>query len=116
MFHTHVVSVCSKCFICFRHMLHSSVLCCKCFCVSEVWSESLGVMALARSAPGVLWTGCARPHPGSRVPPMRREKRGSREGVVAVGRGEADGGPIHVRGRTRWTGIDVRVQQRTTQR
>jgi len=28
MFHTYVTSVCSKCFICFGHMLHSSVSCC----------------------------------------------------------------------------------------
>jgi hypothetical protein len=28
MFHTHVASVRSKCFICFRRMLHSSVSCC----------------------------------------------------------------------------------------
>jgi hypothetical protein len=27
MFHTHVSSVCSKCFICFRRMLHLSVSC-----------------------------------------------------------------------------------------
>jgi hypothetical protein len=28
---TYVASVCSKCFICFRLMSHSSVSCCKCF-------------------------------------------------------------------------------------
>jgi hypothetical protein len=31
MFHTYIASVCSKCSICFRLMLHSSVSCCKCF-------------------------------------------------------------------------------------
>jgi hypothetical protein len=30
MFHTHVVSIYSKCFICFKCMLHSSISCCKC--------------------------------------------------------------------------------------
>jgi hypothetical protein len=30
MFNTQIVSVCSKCFIYFKCMLHSSVLCCKC--------------------------------------------------------------------------------------
>jgi hypothetical protein len=30
MFHTHVASVCAKCFICFKCMLHSSVSRCKC--------------------------------------------------------------------------------------
>jgi hypothetical protein len=29
--HTYVVSVCSRCFICFRRMLYSSVSCCMCF-------------------------------------------------------------------------------------
>jgi hypothetical protein len=31
MFHRYVASVYSKCFICFRLVLHSSVSCCKCF-------------------------------------------------------------------------------------
>jgi hypothetical protein len=30
MFHTNVASVCPKCFICLKCMLHSSVSCCKC--------------------------------------------------------------------------------------
>ena len=30
IFHTHVASVCPKYFICFKYMLHSSILCCKC--------------------------------------------------------------------------------------
>jgi hypothetical protein len=30
MSHTHVPSVCPKCFICFKYMLHSSVSCCNC--------------------------------------------------------------------------------------
>jgi hypothetical protein len=30
MFHTHVASICLKCFICFKCMLHLSVSCCKC--------------------------------------------------------------------------------------
>ena len=30
IFHTHVASVCPKCFICFKCMLDSSVFCCKC--------------------------------------------------------------------------------------
>ena len=47
MFHTHVASVCSKYFICFRRMLHSSVSCYKCFHVSEICSESHGSIARA---------------------------------------------------------------------
>ena len=40
MFHTYGVSVCSKYFICFILMLHSSVLCCKYFVFLEVCSQS----------------------------------------------------------------------------
>jgi hypothetical protein len=39
MFHTYVVSVCSKWFICFIRMLHSNVSCCTCFILFE---ESTG--------------------------------------------------------------------------
>jgi hypothetical protein len=39
-FHTYVVNVCSKCFICFRRMLHSSVSCCKCLILfGESWDH-----------------------------------------------------------------------------
>jgi hypothetical protein len=57
MFHTHIVSVCSKYFICFRFiMLHSSVLCCKCFVferyVRRVMGHSLDAGEAVRQAEG----------------------------------------------------------------
>ena len=42
MFHTHVASVCSKYFIYFRCMLHSSILCCKCFMFKRYVQRVMG--------------------------------------------------------------------------
>ena len=42
MFHTHVVSVCFKCFIFLRRMLHSSVSCCKCFVFQRYVQRVIG--------------------------------------------------------------------------
>jgi hypothetical protein len=63
MFHTHVVSVCSKCFICFRHMLHS-FSCCKCFIfqryVQRVISPWPGHQGKGRDEPGAGGWGARR--------------------------------------------------------
>ena len=43
MFHTYVASVCSKCFIRFKWMLHSNISCCMCFILfgelTHAWSD-----------------------------------------------------------------------------
>ena len=31
MFHTYIIKVCFRCFVCVRRMLHPNVSCCKCF-------------------------------------------------------------------------------------
>jgi hypothetical protein len=60
-------SVCSKYFIYFGRMLHSSISCCKRFMFHNCVQRVMG-----RGAPRVLRTWHARPHPGFRVPPVRR--------------------------------------------
>ena len=55
MFHTHVAIVCSKCFICFRRMLHSSVSCCKCFVFQRYVRRVMG------TCPGRREKGCGEP-------------------------------------------------------
>jgi hypothetical protein len=44
MFHTYVASVCSKYFICFKLMLHSSVSCYSVSCFRGMFRESWGTM------------------------------------------------------------------------
>jgi hypothetical protein len=116
-----VASVSSGYYLCFTHMLKlyipnvsssSDVCCIQVFhvtnvCVSEVYLENHGGTAWgrgvtswwpangARSAPGVRQTGCAHPHPGSRVPPAWRERKRSGEAAACAGQGEADGGGVH---------------------
>jgi hypothetical protein len=46
MFHTYVVNVYSKCYICFRRILQSSVLCCKCL---MLFGESRGAVSDGRT-------------------------------------------------------------------
>ena len=48
MFHTYVASVCSKCFIRFKQMLHSNVSCCMCFIL-------FGELTHAGSDGGTAW-------------------------------------------------------------
>jgi hypothetical protein len=57
-------------------------------------------------------SGRTRPHPGSQVPPARKEMRGlaGRSGWRGTRRGEANGGGVRVQGETRRTGTDARVQ------
>jgi hypothetical protein len=88
MFHRYVASVCFKCFICFRLVLHSSVSCCKCFVfqryVQSVMGHSLstgrrgparwGAADGALGVPRVLRMGRAHSHPGSQVPLTLREE------------------------------------------
>jgi len=110
MFHTHVVSVCYKCFICFRHMLRSSVS-----CFSGMFRESLGHAPSAvgrdassggstggaHDASGVLRMGRTRPYLGSRVlPQAEREMRGSGEGATGAGHCKSNRGRVHLRGGT----------------
>jgi hypothetical protein len=119
MFHIYVASVCSKCYICFRLMLHSNVSCFTCFRVSEVCSKSHGGTAWAlgeearraggrqmrRTAPlvscgrGVLVLIWA---PGS-------HPRGDRRGVRGK-EWQTQPGYACRAGRGRW-GMDMRVQQ-----
>ena len=114
MFHTHVVSICFKCFICFKRMFRSSVSCCKCF-VFQWCSESYGGMARAPGE-GARRAGCRRMWHGTRLgscgrgmlvlvlAPARRERRGSGGGAACTGRGETDEGRVRVRGGTRQAG------------
>jgi hypothetical protein len=112
MFRTCVASVCFKCFICFKRMLHF-----KCFVFQRYVQRVIGAWHRSRAkgcsehgpadgacgTPGVLRTGHARPHLGSRVLPAQRERRGSGERSDGHGAGETDGGGVHVcvRGETR---------------
>jgi hypothetical protein len=57
MFHTHVANICSKCFICFKCMLHSSVSCCKC------GPPSLVSMRVGRAKPWGPTCGGGAGHP-----------------------------------------------------
>jgi hypothetical protein len=78
MFYTHVAIVCSKCFICFRCMLHPNVSYFN-FQGRESWRHepvaggwgdaSHGPAVRARSVPRIPRMGRARPHAGSWVPP-----------------------------------------------
>jgi hypothetical protein len=82
MFHTHVASVCSKCCIRFRRLLHSSIFhVCKCFVFQRYVQRIMGARPErrgkgtasrgpgdgVRDAPRVLRTGRARPYLGSRL-------------------------------------------------
>jgi hypothetical protein len=113
MFHTHVASVCSECFICFRLMLHLSVSCCKCFkrYVQGVMGHGPGAKEGAQRSGG-QWIGrtvhlgsCRRgvlvliPTLGSRRVERAEGIRGRSSGrrvryMCGVGRGER--GPTHV--------------------
>jgi hypothetical protein len=128
----HVASVLSGCCICLTHIfqvmfqmfhilqtyVHSSVSCFRCL-FRESWGTARVLGDQARRAGFrrsghvaclVLWTGCARPHPGSRVPPTRRERSAGWEGaagtetgagcVCEVDRGGLRGGPNTCAGRT----------------
>ena len=93
MFYTYVSSVYSKCFICFRRMLHSSVSSFR-VVFRESWghgpsAEGWGVASRVpadgacwgpavgvRGAPGSCGQGHARPHLGSWVSPTWREGSG----------------------------------------
>ena len=107
MFHTHVASVCSKYFICFKRMLHSSVSCCKYFVFKRyvqrvmearpgrrrigercAWSCGQGVLILI-PAPNRSYHG--------------KRKEGSGEGATDVGQGKIDKDRVHMRGGTRQT-------------
>jgi hypothetical protein len=91
----------SQLFYLLRRMLLSSVSCCKCLCFRGMFKESWGHSPGAgergtasrrpadgpRGAPEVLQTGCARPHPASRVPPARRERLGGRSSMHRRGAG-----------------------------
>jgi hypothetical protein len=108
-------SVYFKCFICFRRMLRSSVKCCKCFVFQRYVQRVIGTWCwgrawwargwqMGRCVPGVLRTGRARPHLGSRVPLVRRERRGSGGRSGERGTGREGWGRLRMRGRTRHTG------------
>jgi hypothetical protein len=78
MFHTYVSSICSKYFICFRRILHSSVFMLQMFIVQRYIQRVMGHL---RS----YGRGRARSHPDSRASP--RVERGERcrwEGVVGA--------------------------------
>jgi hypothetical protein len=96
-FHTCVATVCSRCFICFRRMLHSNVLCCTCFIVfgelggigewwwhgtgAEEWgAKSRWLVDMARGALGV-------------------DGRGATERGAPAGRGEWNGAGLRGWGR-----------------
>jgi hypothetical protein len=66
---------------------------------------SRGLADGVRDASGVLRTGRARPHPGSRVLPARRGGGSQGEGADSR-RGETNGYGVHVRCGTRQTGKD----------
>jgi hypothetical protein len=76
-FHTYVASVCSRCFICFRRMLHSSVSCCTRFMLFE---ESGGRGEPVASGHGAQSAGAGgRGHDGSGV---RLRRQGEQMGWV----------------------------------
>jgi hypothetical protein len=69
-FTTHVASICFKCFMCFRHMLHSSVSCCKCFMFQRYVQRVIG--AWLKMATGTYPTGSGHPHPHPHPPSCTR--------------------------------------------
>ena len=108
---THMLQLYVKCFVCFRLMLHSSVLFCKCFVFQRyIQRESLG------HGPGVGGKGCAClrscrwgvlvliPAPESHT---RGERRGGQgEEAAGAGRDETDEDGVRVHGGMRQTGKD----------
>ena len=100
-FHTCVASVYSRCFICFRHMLHSSVFMLHVF--RDVWSQEAPGMGHGKpvaSGSGVQCAGgCSRGHDVAGVRLQRRgEQMGMGAGCVDGGRlvGRASGRPIEL--------------------
>jgi hypothetical protein len=75
MFHAHVSNVCSKCFICFKHILHSSVFMFSYMCL-ESYGAWPGHQGIEHGESGASGQGHACPYLGSRVPSMRRERSG----------------------------------------
>jgi hypothetical protein len=111
MFHIYVASVCSKCFICFRLMLHSSISCCKCFVFQRYVQRVMGAQP-GRSGKGRGELGVGRwgarhacgPADGacsssSRLPGPARAERGGGQGEGVVGTVR-----VRVRGKARQTG------------
>jgi hypothetical protein len=108
------VSVCSKCFICFRRMLHSNVSCCKCFVFQTYVQRLIGARraegrrmghatCLGSCVDGACSSSCRL------LGPARAEREEGFRGKERRARSGDDSGRLRVRGRTRQTGNDCTV-------